>query len=36
MSNNEVGGRLIEFAGAEYMVRGAGTPRSRPTSKTWW
>jgi len=24
MSNNEVGGRLIEFAGAEYMVRGRG------------
>jgi len=23
-SNNEVGGRLIEFAGAEYMVRGKG------------
>ena len=23
-SNNEVGGRLIEFAGAEYMVRGRG------------
>ncbi len=24
MSNNEVGGRLLEFAGAEYMVRGRG------------
>ncbi|RJP19730.1 MAG: efflux RND transporter permease subunit, partial [Deltaproteobacteria bacterium] len=24
MSNNEVGGRLIEFGGAEYMVRGRG------------
>jgi len=24
MSNNEVGGRLIELAGAEYMVRGRG------------
>jgi Cu(I)/Ag(I) efflux system membrane protein CusA/SilA len=24
MSNNEVGGRLIEIAGAEYMVRGRG------------
>ena len=24
MSNNEVGGRLIEFAGAEYMVRARG------------
>jgi Cu(I)/Ag(I) efflux system membrane protein CusA/SilA len=24
MSNNEVGGRLIEFAGAEFMVRGRG------------
>ncbi|MBI5443514.1 MAG: efflux RND transporter permease subunit, partial [Deltaproteobacteria bacterium] len=27
-SNNEVGGRLIEFAGAEYMVRGRGYARS--------
>ncbi len=26
-SNNEVGGRLIEFAGAEYMVRGRGYAR---------
>ncbi len=26
-SNNEVGGRLIEFAGAEYMVRGKGYAR---------
>ncbi|TFH30671.1 MAG: efflux RND transporter permease subunit, partial [Deltaproteobacteria bacterium] len=24
MSNNQVGGRIIEFAGAEYMVRGRG------------
>ncbi len=29
-SNNEVGGRLIEFAGAEYMVRGKGYARSLP------
>src|SRR5512146_2840407 len=28
MSNNEVGGRLLEFAGAEYMVRGRGYARS--------
>jgi Cu(I)/Ag(I) efflux system membrane protein CusA/SilA len=27
-SNNEVGGRLIEFAGAEYMVRGRGYAKS--------
>ncbi|HEY6000022.1 MAG TPA: efflux RND transporter permease subunit [bacterium] len=27
-SNNEVGGRLIEFSGAEYMVRGKGYARS--------
>ena len=26
-SNNEVGGRLIEFSGAEYMVRGKGYSR---------
>jgi Cu(I)/Ag(I) efflux system membrane protein CusA/SilA len=26
--NNEVGGRLLEFAGAEYMVRGRGYVRS--------
>jgi len=29
-SNNEVGGRLIEFAGAEYMVRGRGYVKSPP------
>ncbi len=28
MSNNEVGGRLLEFAGREYMVRGKGYARS--------
>jgi Cu(I)/Ag(I) efflux system membrane protein CusA/SilA len=27
-SNNEVGGRLIEFSGVEYMVRGRGYSRS--------
>lgn len=27
-SNNEVGGRLLEFSGAEYMVRGHGYARS--------
>src|SRR5512138_2291480 len=27
-SNNEVGGRLLEFTGAEYMVRGRGYSRS--------
>lgn len=27
-SNNEVGGRLLEWAGAEYMVRGRGYARS--------
>lgn len=27
-SNNEVGGRLMEFAGTEYMVRGRGYSRS--------
>jgi len=27
-SNNEVGGRLLEFAGTEYMVRGRGYARS--------
>ncbi|TAM56999.1 MAG: efflux RND transporter permease subunit [Acidobacteria bacterium] len=27
-SNNEVGGRLLEFSGAEYMVRGEGYARS--------
>jgi Cu(I)/Ag(I) efflux system membrane protein CusA/SilA len=29
-SNNEVGGRLLEFSGAEYMVRGRGYARSIP------
>ncbi|MBI5016231.1 MAG: efflux RND transporter permease subunit [Deltaproteobacteria bacterium] len=29
-SNNEVGGRLIEFSGAEYMVRARGYARSLP------
>jgi copper/silver efflux system protein len=28
-SNNEVGGRLMEFAGSEYMVRGRGYSRSQ-------
>jgi copper/silver efflux system protein len=28
-SNNEVGGRLLEFAGKEFMVRGRGYVRSR-------
>ena len=28
MSNNEVGGRLLEFSGTEYMVRGRGYSRS--------
>ncbi len=28
-SNNEVGGRLLEFGGAEYMVRGRGYVKSR-------
>jgi len=28
-SNNEVGGRLLEFAGKEYMVRGRGYVRSK-------
>jgi Cu(I)/Ag(I) efflux system membrane protein CusA/SilA len=28
MGNNDVGGRLLEFAGAEYMVRGRGYARS--------
>ena len=33
--NNEVGGRLIEFGGAEYMVRGRGYAQlARPTSRT--
>src|SRR5512136_1617643 len=27
-SNNEIGGRLLEFAGAEYMVRGRGYAKS--------
>src|SRR4029079_9610669 len=27
-SNNEVGGRLLEWSGAEYMVRGRGYARS--------
>ncbi|HNX19397.1 MAG TPA: efflux RND transporter permease subunit, partial [Acidobacteriota bacterium] len=27
-SNNEVGGRLLEFGGAEYMIRGRGYARS--------
>ncbi|MCL4401290.1 MAG: efflux RND transporter permease subunit, partial [Acidobacteria bacterium] len=26
--NNDVGGRLLEFGGAEYMVRGRGYARS--------
>src|SRR5512143_2856397 len=30
MSNDEVGGRLIEFAGAEYMVRGRGYIKNPP------
>ncbi len=29
-SNNEVGGRLLEFAGTEFMVRGRGYARSLP------
>ncbi|MBI5440885.1 MAG: efflux RND transporter permease subunit, partial [Deltaproteobacteria bacterium] len=29
-SNNEVGGRLIEFSGAEYMVRARGYARTLP------
>jgi copper/silver efflux system protein len=29
MSNNEVGGRLLEFSGKEYMVRGRGYVRSK-------
>ncbi|MBI1853898.1 MAG: efflux RND transporter permease subunit [Planctomycetes bacterium] len=28
MGNNDVGGRLVEFSGAEYMVRGRGYVRS--------
>jgi Cu(I)/Ag(I) efflux system membrane protein CusA/SilA len=28
MSNNDVGGRVVEFAGAEYMVRGRGYIKS--------
>jgi copper/silver efflux system protein len=28
-SNNEVGGRLLEFSGGEYMVRGRGYSRTR-------
>jgi Cu(I)/Ag(I) efflux system membrane protein CusA/SilA len=28
-SNNDVGGRLVEFSGAEYMVRGRGYARSK-------
>jgi Cu(I)/Ag(I) efflux system membrane protein CusA/SilA len=29
MSNNDVGGRVVEFAGAEYMIRGRGYIKSR-------
>ena len=29
-SNNEIGGRLIEFSGAEYMVRARGYARTIP------
>src|SRR5499426_2522731 len=29
MSNNDVGGRVVEFAGTEYMVRGRGYIKSR-------
>jgi Cu(I)/Ag(I) efflux system membrane protein CusA/SilA len=28
--NNDTGGRLIEFSGAEYMVRGRGYIRNKP------
>jgi Cu(I)/Ag(I) efflux system membrane protein CusA/SilA len=27
-SNNDVGGRLVEFSGAEYMIRGRGYAKS--------
>ena len=30
--NSDVGGRLIEFGGTEYMVRGGATPAP---SRTW-
>jgi Cu(I)/Ag(I) efflux system membrane protein CusA/SilA len=33
-SNNEVGGRLIEMGGAEYMVRGRGYVRSKADLET--
>jgi Cu(I)/Ag(I) efflux system membrane protein CusA/SilA len=33
-SNNEVGGRLLEFAGKEYMVRGRGYLRSKADLET--
>src|SRR5262245_44844339 len=29
MSNNDVGGRVVEFAGTEYMIRGRGYLKSR-------
>ena len=29
MSNNDVGGRVVEFAGTEYMIRGRGYIKSR-------
>ena len=34
-SNSEVGGRLLEFAGREFMVRGRGYVNRRPTSNRW-
>ena len=32
--NNDVGGRLVEFSGAEYMVRGRGYVEARPGHRT--
>jgi Cu/Ag efflux pump CusA len=36
--NNDVGGRLVEFSGTEYMVRGRGYAKSKDgtSRKLWW
>ena len=35
-ANHDVGGRVIEMAETEYMVRGRGYLRVAPTSSSWW
>jgi Cu(I)/Ag(I) efflux system membrane protein CusA/SilA len=35
-SNRDVGGRVVEMAETEYMVRGKGYLRGKATSRCWW